>query len=85
MRSNLQQWHKPHQKNKNKVKALQKAGKGGCMVYLACSTAGAGFTNALMLSDLFREAASSRCAHLQGIRAESLITMQSCLHLQDDV
>lgn len=55
------------------------------MVYLACSTAGAGFTIALMLSDLFREAASSRCTHLQGIIAESLITMQSCLHFQDDV
>lgn len=84
MRSNLQQWHKPHQKSKIKAKALQKARKGDRMVYLACSTAGAGFTIALMLSDLFREA-GSQCTHLQGIIAESLITMQSCLHLQDNV
>ena len=64
---------------------LQKAGKRDCIVYLAYSTAGAGFTIALTLLDLFREAASSQCTYLQGIIAESLITMQSCLHLQDDV
>lgn len=55
------------------------------MVYLACSTVGADFTVALRLLDLFREAASFQYTHLQGIRADNLITMYSCLYHQDDV